>query len=350
MAKRNPSIFGKVVRKIGLDFGTSILRVWTDQDGVYFNEPSCLAVDSRNNQVLAVGNDAAAMDRRVAGSVTVHWPIQRGVVYDASLAAAMLQVVLSPLLRSTFLYGPEMMVSLPTSATEADREQMSALLRSLGAREVYTIAQPLAATIGSGVPIADASGSFVLQFGEGVVETAVISLGSMVAAENSYFAGKFFKEAVQLEILEKKSVQISLEMAERLISRTASIKPSYSREMLVAGKVAGAGNPTEVKIKSQDLVNPALSVVSRIELLIEQLLAAVPPELTVDVVDKGLLLSGGGAQLHGLDGYLIEKLGMPVAVVDEPDQAVIKGVGTALEHIEEFKSSLSYLENQANSF
>lgn len=344
MAKRNRTIFNQVVKKIGLDFGSQQLRVWTERDGVFFNQPACLAVDARNKQVLAVGNEAAAMAGRVASYVTVHWPVQRGVIYDTSLAAALLRVVLAPLLKTTFIYGPEMMASLPAAATQVEREQMIALLMSLGAREAYTIVQPLAASIGAGVPIADASGSFILQWGEGVVETAVISLGSMVGAESSYFAGHFLKEAVQLRVLEKNLLQISLEMSEKMIQGVASIKPKFNRQMLVPGKVAGEGNPTELRISSQDLLEPVLSVVNRIELLIEKLLANVPPELTVDVVDKGLLLSGGGAQLHGLDSYLIDRLGMPVAVVDSPDLAAIKGVGNALEHIDEFKASLSYLE------
>jgi len=344
MRKRNRIIFNQVVKKIGLDFGSHQLRVWTEQDGLIFNQPACLAVDTRNKQVLAVGKDAAAMAGRVAPYVAVHWPVKRGVIYDSSLAAALLRVALAPLLKTTFIYGPEMMASMPAAATQVEREQMISLLLSLGAREAYTIAQPLAASIGAGVPIADASGSFILQWGEGVVESAVISLGSMVAAESSYFAGYFLKEAVQLRVLEKHLLQISLEMSAKLIQKVVSIEPKFNRQILVPGKVAGEGNPTELRISSQDLLEPILSGVARIELLIEKLLANVPPELTVDVVDKGLLLSGGGAQLHGLDTYFIDRLGMPVAVVDSPKLAVINGVGNALEHIDEFKTSLSFLD------
>jgi rod shape-determining protein MreB len=345
MKKKKTTLFQRMFQKVGIDFGSSRVRVCTDFSGVIVDQPSCIAVDSVNNQVIAVGEEAATMSGRVDPRIIIHWPVKNGVLHDANTAGALLKVLLQPIFRSSLLYGPAVMVSVPGSATDAQKESMSSLLYELGAREVYTIAQPLAASIGSGVPIADASGSFILHLGEGQVEAAVISLGTMVSCQSNVYAGGFLKQHIKLAISNQRSLQISDAMASLLIKKVASARKEVTAEHLVTGKELASGNPKEVKITKDELSPAVDSMVTRAERTIQKLLSRIPAELTVDVIDKGLLLSGGLARLNGLDSYLIQSLGMPVAVVDAPDLAVVAGIETALIHLEEFKESLGYVSN-----
>lgn len=347
MKKIPTSLFQRMFQKVGIDFGSSRIRVCTDTNGIISDQPSCIAVDSVNNQVIAIGDEAASMSGRVDPRIEIHWPVKNGVLHDATTAGALLKVLLQPIFRSALLYGPVVMASVPGSSTEAQKESMSALLYDLGAREVYTIAQPLAAAIGSGVPIADASGSFILHLGEGQIEAAVISLGTMVSCESNLYAGDFLKQHLKLAVSNGRSLRISDAMATQLIHRVASAKRDFLGEKLVTGKDLASGNPKEVAISSTEISAAVNSMVSRSERSIQKLLSRIPAELTVDVIDKGLLLSGGLSQLHGLDSYLIQSLGMPVAVVDKPDLAVISGIETALQHLEEFKESLGYIGTNA---
>lgn len=344
MKKLQPSFFKKMFQKVGIDFGSSRIRICTDFNGLILDQPSCIAVDSANNQVIAVGDEAATMSGRVDPRITIHWPVKNGVLHDATTAAALLKVLLQPVFRSSLLYGPAVMASVPGSSTEAQKESMSTLLYELGAREVYTIAQPLAASIGSGVPIADASGSFILHLGEGQVEAAVISLGTMVGCESNLYAGSFLKQHIKLAISNKRSLDISEAMVSVLMKKVASARKDVLAEHLVTGKELTSGNPKEVRISKEELNGAVNTMVTRAERTIQKLLSRIPAELTVDVIDKGLLLSGGLSRLNGLDTYLIQSLGMPVAVVDTPDLAVISGIETALLHLEEFKESLGYVQ------
>lgn len=344
MKKRSPSFVKKMFQKVGIDYGSSRIRVCTDLDGLILDQPSCIAVDTHSKQVLAVGDEAATMSGRVDPRIVVQWPIKHGVLHDLTTAAALLKVLLQPVLRSSLLYGPAVMASVPGSSTEAQKESMSALLYEIGAREVYTIAQPLAASIGAGVPIADASGSFILHLGEGLVEAAVISLGTMVECESNIYAGSFLKQHIKLAMSNQRSLDISDAMVSVLMKKVASARKDLVAEHLVTGKELATGNPTEVKVSTSELDAAVSTMVSRAERSIQKLLSQIPAELTVDVIDKGLLLSGGLARLNGLDRYLIQSLGMPVAVVDEPDLAVIHGIETALLHLEEFKESLGYAQ------
>ncbi|MEX0896192.1 MAG: rod shape-determining protein [Patescibacteria group bacterium] len=347
MQKPDFSFFKKLYRRIGIDFGSSRLRVCTDQDGVVFDQPSCIAIEDSNDRVIAIGDEALEIQGRMQQRLTVHWPIKKGVIYDQKIAQALLRRTITPLLRTALLYGPEIMVSVPGSASPAQRQATTELMYSLGAREVYTIAQPLAASIGAGVPIADPSGSFILQLGEGVVETAVVSLGSMVSCQRAMYAGDFLKQHMQFVVANELELQLSSSVIEKLLHTTASLQPDSRTDALVTGKEAGTHSPREIHISSTVLHPAVVYIVDEVEAAIKHTLEDIPAELTVDIIDKGLLLTGGLARLHGLDMFLIQKLGMPVSVVDEPELAVIDGIKIALVHLDEFKQSLGYWDTAA---
>ena len=332
----------QLTQAIGLDLGSSRTRIWTTRDGLVLDEPTCLAVDDRTNKVVAVGQEAIEMQGRVSSSVSLYHAVQKGRLHDLDVARALLRVFLQRVMKSGSFFRPAMMVSLPAASTEIDQVAMTELLYSVGAREVYTISQPLAAAIGAGVPVADTSGSFILQVGSGLAEAGIISLASLVNSESYYQAGAAADLRIRNRVRDEAGLDISLEAAERLKQRIGSLITSVDKEQLVTGQDLIESSPKEVKISSAQIRPPLLKLATQYEMMVKKLFAQIPPELTTDVIDKGMLLSGGFSQLQGLDVFLVNHLGIPVTVVEEPDLAVIKGIGTALEHIDLFKESLGY--------
>lgn len=319
------------------------MRVCTQSNGVVLDIPACLAVHQKTKEVLSIGKEALDLRGRVEGVVEVLWPIQNGVVYDPNLALAFLKILLQPIVRSNFLSTPTFMVSVPAAASQVERDNMSKLFYDLGARDVYTIAQPLAASIGSGVPIADASGSFLLQLGSEIVEAGVTALGSLVHYEHSEKGGRHLAEQIKILLQHQVGIEVGQEEVEQLIQQVASAHKESKRQLLVTGKDSKHGNPMELKITSSVLYETVVEELAGYQALLQRLLAKIRPELTIDVIDKGLLVSGGLSQLHGLDHYLLQNLGMPVAVVEDPEKSVIQGIHTALEHLDEYTESLGYV-------
>lgn len=327
---------------VGLDMGSCMTRIWTTQDGVVLEEPTCIAIDERNGKVLAVGAEAQAMAGRLEGMVRLFFPIQNGRLYDLEIGRALLRIFLQRVLKSRAFLRPVMMVSVPASATQAERTAMVELLQSVGAREVYTIAQPLAAAIGAGVPIADASGSFIFQLGGGGVEAAVISLASLVRYEASPKGGLVADQQIRKLLKDRAELIVSLEAAEKLKISAGTVASQLEKKQLITGQDATQFSPKEVMVTSAMLEPVLVSLMTQYEKLLKKLFVHMPPELTADVIDKGMLLSGGWAQLGGLENRLVQTLGIPVSVVEKPERTVIKGIGTALEHLELFKQSLAY--------
>lgn len=330
-----------VIRLVGVDLGTSRVRIWTDKEGFVLDEPSCIAIDSRTQKVVAVGNEAFQMKGRVGKYIDVQFPIRRGQVYDFEIALAMMKLFWEKIIGRN-LVSPGVMVSIPSASTDVSEKITTKLFYSLGAKEVYTISQPLAAIIGAGVPIADASGGFILQMGAGVVEGAVISLGGVVGHESTFSAGEIADERIIVSLRKNQQVILGMQTAERVKEEVGSLVDT-SHEITVGGKDASRSSPKEIKIHSVMIAQPLTKMALMYESLLKKLLTKIPPELTVDIIDKGLLLSGGWSQLQGMEEFFIERLGIPVSVVEEPDQVVIKGIGTVLRHLDEFKESLGYI-------
>lgn len=329
-------------RKIGIDFGSERVRVSVAGIGLVADESCRIALHSKSGKVLAVGEDARAMEGRVQSPVRVVAPVQEGVIFDHKAAAVLVQSLLQRVFPRSPLISPVFMASISGSAQPADHAILNELLYEMGAREVYLISAPLAASIGAGVPIADASGCFLMQLGESVAEAAVIALGSTVRHEYTNLAGGTLRHLVQRTAKKKLGIVISAEVAEQVVMHVLTAEPSRDREQLITGADAVATSPTEVVVHSADFRAEVQGVVDEFVMLLRKLLTDLPPELTVDVIDKGLLLSGGLAQLDGLDQYLVSTLGIPVSVVDNPSRTVIAGIQTALRHLDEFKTSLGY--------
>jgi len=330
-----------ITRLIGVDLGTSQVRIWTDKDGLVIDEPSCIAIDKQSKRVVAVGGEALQMQGRVGKNIQVYFPIRKAKVNDLDLTRAMLRVYLQRVFKAS-IFSPDIMASIPANATPVMKKTISSLFYSLGANRVYTIAQPLAAAIGAGVPIADASACFILQMGAGVVEGAVISLGSLVVFQSMNKAGLTLDEQIQYQTKQEKNLLISRKTAEELKHNIASVLVDHKKEALIVGKDLRDKSPKELTVDCELLYKPLSSYAQNYENLLKRLLSKIQAELVVDVIDKGMILSGGLAQIDGLVDYFIKVLGIPVSVVDKPERCVIEGIATVLEHLDEFKQSLGY--------
>lgn len=329
---------------IGIDLGTSRTRIFQSGRGIVIDEPTVIATDPKSRKVLAVGKDAAEMEGRVQKQIKIHHPVQDGKIYDDSVVKALLQFWLQKVLGWKYLFSPVFMVSVPAASTQASRDAVTKMLYQLGAREVYTVAQPLAAAIGAGVPIADASGTLIFHLGAGVIEVGVISLGSLVLHKNSSQGGNYLDSEINKFLLNHYSLKVGRQTVSKLKQQVLLTEPSR-QSALVVGQDLKTKSPQEVEISAEKLAVVAAKVLNQQSKLCQALLAETDPELTTDILDKGMLLSGGLAQLVGLNRYLIDQLKMPVAVVDNPDLVVIEGIATALEHLDEFKQSLAYQES-----
>jgi rod shape-determining protein MreB and related proteins len=333
----------RLTPRVGIDLGSTRTRVWSAETGFTVDEATCLAVDERSGKVVAVGDEAATMHGRVTQSLQIYEPVKNGEVTDINLLQAYLKVMLQKVFPTTTFFRPLIMVSVPSHLSMAKRQILIEALYAVGGKEVFTITQPLAAAIGAGVPIADASGTFLFHLGGGGVETAVISLGSVVVSDHSSRGGQYLDQKLQLLVKRKAELLISQRTAEMLKIAVASLDEHSTRELLTSGQDVGQGSPKEEILTAQLLYPEVAKLAEHYESLLKRLLSQIPPELTVDAIDKGLLLTGGMAQLNGLVDFSVNRLGVPATVVDDPEKAVVRGLATALEHLEEFQTSLGYL-------
>jgi len=335
----------KLSATLAIDLGTETVRVWEKGKGLIGEYPSYLAIDTQSKRILAHGKDAYDMRGRVAANVTLLRPFQKAQLWDRKVAQAFLKVVLRDALKKSLL-SPTILFSIPASLKPAIEAETVEMGYSLGAREVFTVVQPLAAAIGAGMPVADSSGGFIMQLGAGIYEAGVISLGTLVTSEHSFEAGDDFEQAMQNFLQQKYQVTISHETAKMLIHKLATLHDGHPGSVLITGKDEKTTAPKELQINTEhvrDFIEERAQVMVQ---LVKKLLSKVPAELTGDVVDKGLLLAGGGALLTGLDSFLVPKLGIPVSIVDDPERAVVRGMGTILDHLDEFKRSLGYRGEQ----
>ncbi len=328
-------------KKIGIDLGSSRIRIWTFPEGIVVNEPTCLAVDQRTKKVIAVGKEAKEMHGRLQQQVNVHFPLQQGVLVDADLLEAMLRVFFQKIIRSSLFFRPILLVSVPSAITESEKLALTEVLFRLGVREVNFVDQLLAAAIGAGLPVADASGSFLMQLGAGLVEMGIVSLGSLVLTESSSKAGNYLDVLIQRVLKQEHSLSVGSKMAELIKQKLLSAIPS-EKELPIQGQDLTTGVPKEVLVTSMQFQKILEPVLEKYVSVMKKVFEQVPPELTSDVVDKGILLTGGMAQLLGLDTYLVNRIGVPISVVDEPDLVVIKGISQVLQNLELFRQSIGY--------
>ena len=333
-------IFGRLSRDIGVDLGTANTLVYVRDKGIVINEPSIVAINNRTSEILAIGSEAKKMTGKTPGHITVARPLVDGVVSDFEITERMLKHFVEKVHRETFtiMPRPRMVIGIPLGVTEVERKAVEDAALSAGARQVFLIEEPIAAAIGARLPIQDATGSMIIDIGGGTTEIAVISLGGVVTWRSLRLAGDEFNEDIIQYVREEYNLLLGEKTAEDI---KISLGTAYEETKPVEGKIRGRdlilGLPKEVVITSGHVREALSRSVGIIVESIKSTLELTPPELTADIYERGIFLTGGGALLRGLDKKISMETQIPVTIADDPLTAVVRGTGLVLEDLESLK-------------
>jgi len=329
-------------RKIGIDLGTTNSLVFVPGKGIVLNEPTVVAVSPMERRVLAVGHEAKEMIGRTPETIIAYRPMRDGVIADYRVVEAMLRYFLTKARGRLRLFKPEVMISVPAGITSTERRAVIEAARRAGAREAYPIKEPILAAIGAGLPIHAASGSMIVNVGGGTSEIAVLSLGGIVASASARVAGNRIDEAIADMIKRTYNVAIGDRTAENIKVEIGSALPLDDNPTYeVRGRDLAGGLPKTVTVSSNEITDAIADPLQEILRAVKAVLRDTPPELAADVIENGMTLSGGTAQLRNFDRLLEEATGVPARVADEPLLCVARGTGAALDTLDYFKKSVA---------
>lgn len=331
-------------KKVGIDLGTANTLVYVAGEGIVLNEPTVVAYSLEDRRVLAVGDDAREMLGRTPGSIVASRPMKEGVIADYTTTSAMITYFLKKALRGRVLW-PEVMISIPGGASQVEKRAVVSACKQAGASDVYLIEEPLAAAIGAKIPISQASGHMIVNIGGGTSEVAIISLGQLVVYKTIRVAGTKLDEAIALQLRKKHSLIIGERTAEEIKMKigNAYISDSESyveRKYEVRGRDFQTGLPKIFELGERSVLEALQKPLKMILEGVKEVLSQTPPELSADIVDKGIVLSGGTALLTNIDRYVTYYTGVASFVVEEPLFCVIRGVGMAIENLDSFKDAI----------
>jgi rod shape-determining protein MreB len=330
------------LKRLGIDLGTANSLVWLSGEGIVLNEPTVVAVSIRDKKVLAVGHEAKEMLGRTPGNIMATRPMRDGVIADYAVTEAMLRFFIQKVMGRRFLLKPEVMICVPAGCTQVERRAVLDATLSAGARSAYLIDEPLAAAIGANIPIAEASGNMILDIGGGAAEAAVISLGGVVVSKSVRVGGNKIDEAIADFVRRKHGLVIGDQTAEKIKMELASATLAKEvAKMEVKGRDTVTGLPREIELTSMDVTEAITRPLTQIVGMVKQVLEEIPPELSSDIIDKGIVMSGGTSQLSNLDRLMTEETGVPCHVAEDPMMCVINGTGVALENIDLYKRAIT---------
>ena len=331
-------------KRIGIDLGTANSLVYLAGSGIVLNEPTVVAITIDDHRVLAVGNEAREMLGRTPGNIQASRPMKDGVIADYVITEAMIRYFLDKVCGSSRLFKPEVMVCAPAGVTSVEKRAILDATLSAGAKTAFLIDEPLAAAIGAKIPIANPSGNMIVDIGGGTTEAAVICLGGVVVHSSVRVGGNKVDEAIQNFVRKKHNLIIGERMAEEVkikIGSATKLKSSELTKMEVRGRDGFSGLPKTVEINSDEVTEAISEVTQKIVGAAKGVLEQVPPELASDIIDKGIVMSGGTSLLRNLDKLLTEVLGVPAALAENPLLCVALGTGIALENLDLYKRSVS---------
>lgn len=330
-----------MARKIAIDLGTNNIRVYLPKKGIVINEPSVVALQAQDNKVMAIGAEAKSMIGRTPESIVAAAPLKDGVIANFRIAEAMLRYFINKVSGSFRLFKPDVMISIPAGVTSTERRAVVDACNSAGAKQTYLIKQPVSAALGAGIPIATPSGNMIIDIGGGTSEVAVISLGDVVASSSVRVGGNKFDAAIANYIRKKHNLIIGDQTAENVKIKIGSAQPLKKElKMEVSGSNSITGLPESIIISSEEIVIAIKAPLVDIVNAVKDVLQKTPPELASDVMDKGIVITGGGAQLRNIDSLLTKVTGVPCEVANNPTECVVKGTGIAIENLESFKRSV----------
>ncbi len=325
---------------IGIDLGTASVLVYIKGKGIVLQEPSVVAIDKSSDRILEVGEEARKMLGRTPGNITAIRPLREGVISDFDITEKMLKYFIKKSIGST-VFKPRVIVCVPSGVTEVEKRAVLDASNQAGARKTYLIEEPVAAAIGAGLDISKPSGHMVIDMGGGTTDIAVISLGGIVVSRSIKVAGDKFDEAIVRYVRKKYNVMIGVRSAEDLkISIGAAFPVDEDKFMEIRGRNLVTGLPKNLTISSTDMLEALEETVTSVADAVHSVLEKTPPELAADISEKGIVMTGGGCLLHGMDKLIAKRTGVPVHIAEEAISCVAKGTGKSLEWIDSLADTL----------
>jgi len=329
------------IKKLAIDLGTTSILVYIPGRGVVINEPSVVAVSQIDHKILTVGKEAYDMLGRTPDTITASRPLKEGVIADYRATEAMLRYFINKALSGVHLFRPEVMVAVPGGITSTERRAVIDATIAAGARAAYIIKEPIVAAIGADIPIGSASGHLIVDIGGGTAEMAVISLGGIVTSRSVRMGGNRFDRAIQEYIRRKYNLAIGERTAEEAkieIGSATFLDKKLTTE--IKGRDVVNGLPRTLVLNSDDVTEALQEELLSLIAALKELLYDTPPELSADIMDKGMVLSGGSSQLRNIEILFSKAVGVAAFVADDPVLCVVKGAGIALENLESYKRSI----------
>ena len=327
---------------IGIDLGTASVLIYVKGKGIVLQEPSVVAIDKNTDKILAVGEEARRMLGRTPGNIVACRPLRDGVISDFHVTERMLRYFLNKVTASSFfrLFKPRVMICVPSGVTEVEKRAVEDAAIQAGARKTYLIEEPIAAAIGAGIDITKACGSMVVDVGGGTTDIAVISLGGTVVSTSIKVAGDKFDEAIVRYMRKKHNLMVGERTAEELKISIGTVFPRPQEvSMDIRGRNLVSGLPKTITVTSTELMEALDEPVSSIVEAVHSVLERTPPELAADISDRGIVMTGGGSLVYGLDKLLEHKTGIKVIISDDAVSAVAMGTGKALDNLDMLRSN-----------
>jgi rod shape-determining protein MreB len=326
------SIFGRFAKDMGIDLGTANTLVYVQGRGVVLQEPTVVAIEKDTNSIFAVGSEARQMVGRTPGNIIAVRPMKDGVIADFDVTEKMLRYFINKAGKNVGILAPRVIIGVPSGVTEVEKRAVMDAGLQAGAREVYLIEEPMAAAIGAGMNVEEPTGNLIVDIGGGTTEVAVISLGGIVSSRSIRIAGDEMNEAIVHYIKRNYNLMIGERTAEDIKKEIGSAYPDgHEVRQEVRGRDLLTGLPKTINVTSHEIQEALSEPISGIIEAVKMTLERTPPELAADILDKGLIMAGGGSLLRGIDRLLAEETGMAVQVAEDPLTCVARGTGIALE-------------------
>lgn len=331
--------FGLFSKDIGIDLGTTNVRVYVRGRGMVISESSVVAINLRNDQIIAIGNNALKMMGKAPSHISIIEPLIHGVISDFEVTEKMLKSIFEKVHRDTFtlIPRPKVVAAIPLDVTEVEKKSLEDVILQAGAREVFLIERPVAAAIGVRLPIQESIGNLIVELGGGLSEVAVISLNGIVSSKSLKIGGESLNKNIISYIREKFGVLVGNQTAEEIKVKIGSAFGNKNQEMRVKGRDLIKGLPKEILINEIQIREAIMPLLKTIVEGVHETIEATPPELVSDIYERGIILSGGGAMLRGLDKMIQKRINIPVLVTDDPATSIIRGTGLVLEDFENLK-------------
>jgi len=328
-------------RRLAIDFGTANCVIVMEKKGIVLEEPTVVAISLKEKKILAVGAEAKLMLGKVPEGIEAKRPLKNGGISNYKLAEALLNKFMNKALGSVRFIKPDVIVSVPAGINSLEERAIVQAMTSVGAGHIFLLPEPIAAAIGAGMPIQTSSGNLIVNLGGGTAEIAVLSLNGVVAYESHRGAGDALNESIIAYVKKTYSIQIGEITAEEIkIEIGSALRIKLPLEIEVRGKNVKTGLPISVTLNTNELVDTLREVLNEIISSIKKVLSKTPPELMSDIIDRGMVLSGGTSLLRGIDELFTKSVGIPAHVVEEPLICVVRGLTIALKNIDQFKRSL----------